>query len=304
MRTKTIQSSVFGLITATITSVVLFFIFANTGHAAACQPAAGFGSVTQSGVTTASSGQYNVWVRMQGADPMQNSVGVEVTPTGGSPTCLIASSANFTGWEWRNAGQVGVTQSGNTLRIVGLAAKVKVDRVILVPANITCTPSNTRNTSKNPIEEPGDNCLAAASTPVQSTSVTVSPSPTATPTTSVTPSSTPTPTPPSPTADKNPPTAPTKISRALVADLVRGRYNLELKWTPSADAEGAVAYYSVKRNGQAMTPVTTAKFVDTTLVPDTKYTYDLQAYDKAGNPSQVSQTTLTGRCFLIWCWIE
>ncbi|QQS26710.1 hypothetical protein IPM44_03240 [bacterium] len=291
---KKLRYWLLGPIVAIAVVAVGLLITSGIGLAAPCQPAAGFGSVTRTGVTTPSSGEYVVWVRMQSSDPMHNGVGVEVTPSGGSPNCLVATSTNFTAWEWNNAGRVNATQSGNTIRLVGLAANVKVDRVILVPvSNASCVPSNKRITNTNPVQEPGDNCLAVAtvvpttSTPVPSTPVPTTP-------------------PPGPAVDKNPPTAPTKISRSLVLDPARLRYNLELKWAPSVDAEdkGQVARYQIKRNGQIMQSSSTAKFVDPSININTKYNYEIQGFDKAGNGSQISKTSVTAKCFIIWCWLE
>lgn len=151
---KKVTSMLFGPVVAVVVVAVGLFIASGIGQAAACQPATGFGSTTRTGVTAPSSGEYVVWVRMQSSDPMHNGVGVEVTPSGGSPNCLVATSANFTAWEWNNAGRVNATQSGNTIKLVGLAANVKVDRVILVPvSNASCVPSNRRITTTNPIQD-------------------------------------------------------------------------------------------------------------------------------------------------------
>lgn len=303
---KKLRYCLLGPIVAIAVVAVGLFITAGIGRAAPCQPAAGFGSVTRTGVTTPSSGEYIVWVRMQSSDPMHNGVGIEVTPSGGSPNCLVATSTNFTGWEWNNAGRVNVAQSGNAIKLVGLAVNVKVDRVILVPvSNASCVPSNKRITTTNPIQEPGDNCLAVATT------VTDPPTPPVDPPTPPTrPPDPPNPPvdPPTqpPATDVNSPTAPTKIGRSLVLDPARLRYNLELKWVPSVDAEdkGQVASYQIKRNGQIMPSASTAKFVDSSININTKYSYEIQAFDKAGNGSQISKTSVTAKCFIIWCWLE
>lgn len=292
-----------GLAILSVVIISVFFVLSGRGQAAACQPANGFGSTTRTGVTVPSSGEYVVWVRMQSSDPMHNGVGVEVAPSGGAPSCLVATSANFAAWEWNNAGRVNATQSGNTIRLVGLAANVKVDRVILVSvSNASCVPSNKRITTTNPIQEPGDNCL----TPITSTVTPTTPVVTTTPPTPAPPSPSPTPPAPGPSTDKNPPTAPTKISRSLVLDPARLRYNLELKWAPSVDAEDKeqVAHYQIKRNGQIMQSSSTAKFIDSSININTKYSYEIQGFDKAGNGSQISKTSVTAKCFIIWCWLE
>ncbi|MCC7543534.1 hypothetical protein IT415_02390 [bacterium] len=276
-----------------VTILTTFTALSGSAQAAACAPANGLGSVTQTSVTVNAAGVHNVWVRMRAGDALANSVGVEVTPSGGAPSCLVASSQNITDWEWRNVGSITVTKTGNTIRLVGLAANVKVDRVILVSASSSnCIPSNSRDTTKSPIEEPGDNCIAATSPPTAT--ITSTPPPTATIT------STPSP----PTTDKNPPTAPSNISRLLVLDIFRFRYNLQLKWTPSADAEGAIKHYSVVRNDGMVSNSLRPDYVDNEVVVNTKYTYTIQAFDMAGNASRPIQTSLTTRCLFVWCWLE
>lgn len=284
--------------------LVAFVVLSGSTQAAACTPASGFGSVTRTGVTVSAAGTHNVWVRMQAGDALANSVGVEVTPSGGSPSCMVATSQSTTSWEWRNAGSITVTQTGNTLKLVGLAANVKVDKVLLVPTSSSCTPSNRRDTTKNPIEEPGDNCVVSSTTTVSPTTTTASPTVTTQPPTPSTPVPPTTQPPLPPTVDKNPPTSPSKISRSLVLDATRFRYNLQLKWLPSADAEGGIKYYSVMRSdglgSNALSPV----YTDDAVVANTKYTYTIQAFDMAGNASKPVQTSLTARCFFIWCWLE
>ncbi len=161
-------------------------------------------------------------------------------------------------------------------------------------------PSNSGRTDCPPF--PARNVTTPTTTTVSPTTTpTTTVSPTTTPTTTVSPTTTP---PPDHSVDKNPPTAPSQISRSLAFDPVRFRYNLELKWVPSADAEGKISYYTVKRNSELLGSTEIAKYTDSTLTTNVRYSYELQAYDMAGNASPAAKSSLTAQCFLIWCWLE
>jgi chitodextrinase len=89
-----------------------------------------------------------------------------------------------------------------------------------------------------------------------------------------------------PTPDHTPPSVPTGLTvteRATTA--------VSFSWTASTDTTGGsgLAGYHVYRNGVLLSAkVTTNKFTDTGLAPDTIYTYTVSAYDNAANGSTAS----------------
>lgn len=301
------------LIPAVAVALVVFVFSAQSAQAAACVPGTGLGTATTTGISVNTAGSYKVWVRMQAGSAIGNTVGVEVTPSGGNPTCLTAGSPSLTSssWQWVQAGTTTLTTSNNTLKLVATVANVRVDRVILTAATSLCIPSNLRTTT-SPIVEPGDNCIVASPTPTvvvsPTTSVVASPTktPTPTPTAAPTPTPTPIPTPtptPTPVADVIAPSSPTNLTRSLGADYARFAYYLDLNWTKSTD-NVAVADYAVKRNGTQLGTSATTNYKDFSFRVDTIYNYEIQARDAAGNISSANKTVAVGRCFLIWCWIE
>lgn len=90
--------------------------------------------------------------------------------------------------------------------------------------------------------------------------------------------------PPAPVAsDTTVPSTPT-LSKSGV------RFNqVKLSWTASTDNVG-VTGYTIYRNGQALTTVTTLNYTDTSVQPATNYTYTVSALDAAGNQSKNSNT--------------
>lgn len=147
--------------------VLLAFVLGNNhADAAACVPGTGMATLTNTAITAPAAGSYKVWLRVASATPAAVKSRVEVTPSGGSPTCFDATnpSPNSTGWQWVNVGTTNFTASGNTVKIVGVDAGFRVDRFLIVAATTTCTPNNTRVTSSNPIVEPGDNCIPVTTT--------------------------------------------------------------------------------------------------------------------------------------------
>ena len=154
-----------------IVFVLLAFVLGNNhADAAACVPGTGMATLTNTSITAPAAGSYKVWLRVASATPSAVKSRVEVTPSGGSPTCFDATnpSPNSTGWQWVNVGTTNFTASGNTVKIVGVDAGFRVDRFLIVAATTTCTPGNTRNISSNPIVEPGDNCIPASTSPTPS----------------------------------------------------------------------------------------------------------------------------------------
>ncbi|MBI1820964.1 MAG: FG-GAP repeat protein [Nitrospirae bacterium] len=82
--------------------------------------------------------------------------------------------------------------------------------------------------------------------------------------------------------DVTPPSVPAGLSVALTSDSQIG-----LTWTASTD-NVAVAGYEIYRNGAKVATVGGVIFTDSGLQPDTKYTYQVLAFDLAGNKSALS----------------
>jgi chitodextrinase len=78
-------------------------------------------------------------------------------------------------------------------------------------------------------------------------------------------------------ADTTPPTPPGNLTATSVASSQVG-----LSWTASTDNVG-VASYQVLRNGSVIATVSGTSYTDTTVAPGTTYTYQVVAYDAAGN---------------------
>jgi Domain of unknown function (DUF4434)/Domain of unknown function (DUF5109)/F5/8 type C domain/Fibronectin type III domain len=91
------------------------------------------------------------------------------------------------------------------------------------------------------------------------------------------------------TVETTPPTAPTGLSATAVNSLT-----INLSWTASTDNIG-IAGYQVYRNGVLVTTLyqTGTTYSDSQLNPSTTYTYQLEAFDGAGNVSTASNTAST-----------
>lgn len=91
---------------------------------------------------------------------------------------------------------------------------------------------------------------------------------------------------PAPAPDTSPPTAPQNLT-ATAASPTR----IELAWSAATDNVG-VASYRIHRNGSqtALASVAGTSFADTTVVPNTTYSYVVHAVDQAGNVSAASNT--------------
>ncbi|HVO28493.1 MAG TPA: fibronectin type III domain-containing protein [Candidatus Paceibacterota bacterium] len=84
------------------------------------------------------------------------------------------------------------------------------------------------------------------------------------------------------TADRTPPTEPTGLTVSSVTSS-----SVTLAWNASTDNVGVVGYY-LTRNGARVytaTPVTGTSYTDTGLAAGSTYTYQVTAYDAAGNLS-------------------
>lgn len=85
------------------------------------------------------------------------------------------------------------------------------------------------------------------------------------------------------TADTSPPTAPTNLSATAPAST-----RVDLTWAASTDNTG-VTNYSVYRDGSLLSgSVTGTSFSDTTVSPQTSYSYTVVARDTVGNLSEPS----------------
>jgi parallel beta-helix repeat protein len=85
-------------------------------------------------------------------------------------------------------------------------------------------------------------------------------------------------------ADTTPPSAPTLLHTTAV-----GASEVDLAWTASSDNVG-VDHYDVRRGGSSIGTTTNTSFADTTVQPNTTYTYTVVAYDRAGNYSGPSNS--------------
>lgn len=88
------------------------------------------------------------------------------------------------------------------------------------------------------------------------------------------------------TVETTPPSAPTSLSAAAVNSLT-----INLSWTASTDNIG-IAGYQIYRNGALITSLyqTGTTYSDSQLNPSTAYTYQVLAFDGAGNVSTASNT--------------
>ena len=270
-----------------LVAVMGFFIFSGgKAQAAACTPGSGLATHTKTGISVPSAGTYSVWVRLMAGDSAGTSVGVEATANGGTPTCYTATSTDQTNWAWKNVGTFTATASNNTLKLVGTVADVKVDRVLLVSTSVTCTPSNTRNTTTNPVTEPGDNCL---------NSKTPTPTSTKTPPPTSTPTPTPTPTPNIPLGAVGKPTL------GLGFDWLKGQYYINVSWNlPTGVSEAT--QFDVIRGSQVAGTVTSPvrQYNDYGIAVNSSYSYKIQARDKNQVTTSVVSTGSV-QCFWIFC---
>jgi hypothetical protein len=91
--------------------------------------------------------------------------------------------------------------------------------------------------------------------------------------------------------DTTPPTAPTNVTASSTSSS-----GINLSWTASTDNVGVTGYQVFRCSGASCTPTvqvattTTNSFADSGLTPSTSYSYNLKAFDAAGNLSVVSTT--------------
>jgi len=84
--------------------------------------------------------------------------------------------------------------------------------------------------------------------------------------------------------DTTPPSTPANLTASAAA------YNrVNLSWTASTDNVGVTGYWII-RSGTTIASSTTNSYSDTTVSPSTAYSYQVTAYDAAGNTSAPSNT--------------
>lgn len=253
------------IIPAVAFALVAFVFSGSHVKAASCVPGTGMATLTNNAVTAPAAGSYKVWIRVSAASALAVKSRVEVTPLGGAATCFEVTNPapTTTGWQWVNAGTTTLTTTGNTVKVVGVDAGVRVDRLIMVAATSTCTPSNTRVTTTSPITEPGDNCIVAAPTTTVTTTVTPPPTSTVTP----------------PPADTTAPVGPASLNATSA-----GATQINLSWPAATDNVGVTSYI-LTRNGVQISAGTNLSYSDTGLTAGTTYQYKVVARDAAGNVS-------------------
>lgn len=89
---------------------------------------------------------------------------------------------------------------------------------------------------------------------------------------------------PPPPPDTTPPSAPTNLTASAP-----NSSSVNLSWGPSTDNVG-VAGYKVYRGGSQITTTTKTNYTDSTVVGGQSYTYQVFAYDAAGNTSTSSNS--------------
>jgi len=81
--------------------------------------------------------------------------------------------------------------------------------------------------------------------------------------------------------DTTPPTTPTSVSASASSST-----SVTISWNASTDSGGSgLRHYAVYRDGTRVTTVTTTSFTNTSLTPNTTYSYQISAVDNASNES-------------------
>lgn len=146
-----------------------------TSRAAAglCSTSGVVGTATHT-VNVPETAQYRLWVRMRTPDMGNtgNINGARIELAGANNQCFTVtttSASAVSDWQWVNSSATAsstqhVTSSmpsGNyTVKILGLKAGVKVDKVLLLKLDNSCIPDSNRSAGR----EPGDNCTTPAPT--------------------------------------------------------------------------------------------------------------------------------------------
>jgi hypothetical protein len=164
-----------------IPPIVFVFVFALAGSLiiAALSAAPGACTTTDvigtstSSVSAPETAQYRLWVRMQVPDNTNdnNTNGVKIEIAGSSSQCFTVTTTQQNAvnqWQWVNSSATApttphitsqITAGNYTAKVLGMKAGVKVDKVILLRQDNTCTPSNDFTNG-----QPGENCTTPAPT--------------------------------------------------------------------------------------------------------------------------------------------
>ena len=84
--------------------------------------------------------------------------------------------------------------------------------------------------------------------------------------------------------DLTPPAAPTNLQ----AKITGSNNQVTLNWAPVADLTSGIGQYVIYRNGQSYATSTTTSYVDTSISPQTLYTYQVAAVNFDGIQGQQS----------------
>lgn len=166
----------------------LFLSHPQQVSAAACtSPSTDYGTVSNLSVTITTTGTYRVWTRMAAPDTTNNTYLLEIDGTScytvggtGVPTYASGTSTYFVSGSsnWRSTTSSGTQINVNlsagthTLKLIGNAAGVVVDRVVMTQ-DLTCTPTGTGDNCANPpdttppivsITSPANNATISATT--------------------------------------------------------------------------------------------------------------------------------------------
>ncbi len=148
-------------------------ILASQAAPGVCSTTAVIGSATTT-INAPETAQYRVWVRVKVPDTSNtgNKNGVRLELNGVSNQCFTLTTTNTSAvnqWMWINSDALtpttphittSLTAGNYTAKILGLKVGVKVDKVILLKSDNTCTPDNVISGAR----QPGDNCTTPAPT--------------------------------------------------------------------------------------------------------------------------------------------
>lgn len=147
----TIVSSLF----STLFAMTAMLVASPIASAACTAPGTDYGTVTHSNVSITSAGTYRIWTRMAAPSASANTflleidggacytVGGSSVPvyTNGSTTRFVSNTSN---WISKTSGganiDVNFTVANHTLKLIGNADGVVVDRIVLTK-DVTCTPT-------------------------------------------------------------------------------------------------------------------------------------------------------------------
>lgn len=102
-----------------------------------------------------------------------------------------------------------------------------------------------------------------------------------------------------PIVDTEPPTPITGLTASLSFNW---GYRLDYRWNPARDNSGVVSYIVdyTDSNGAKSTNAPSYSFPAQSAK---SYTFTVQAVDASGNKTTAATSTVTPKCFFIWCWL-